>query len=563
LLVLILLGGVFWCGCQWPATPQWVSSSRTMPWARIQNYAESSSAPRSATASSGRLPAKPQMPAWIYLAFIVGSSVFLSLVDRWRVEIARRFARENHLALPRIVTQPLVLRRHLLLALAGCIALAVYGSLVPFHARPQTWPAALREFGDGLVRPLSFGSKTDWATNVLLFVPIGFLATGAALGRVASDRRRALLPPAIVAGCTLLSLAVEFGQLWVADRFCSQNDIVAESLGGLVGVSLWLVSGSTVATWLDAFRTQRRPRERLERLLQVYLGAVLVWVVLPLDLTLRPAEIWDKFQAGRINLIPFSDLQWTTAGAVGWLEKLLLLLPLGALAALWRWPRADSVRPLGRALLLGAGLIASLEACQLLVFSRTCSTTDVVSGLAAIAAGWALARWRLHPAAIDSGPRSGWLALAVVAVGFWAALAAVFCLPFDRITSSAEAAQRWQALWSTPMLATFQSGAISNALAEALRKTLLFGTSGALVGLLARPFAPGSPQRTPAILCAMGLQIALPLAIEFAQLWLPPHQPELGDVLLGTIGGGLGMVGVLTADRDLSIAAPDLKDGRR
>ena len=35
------------------------------------------------------------MPAWIYLAFIAGCSVFLTLLDRWRIEIGRRFTREN------------------------------------------------------------------------------------------------------------------------------------------------------------------------------------------------------------------------------------------------------------------------------------------------------------------------------------------------------------------------------------------------------------------------------------------------------------------------------------
>src|SRR5207302_6918562 len=139
--------------------------------------------------------------------------------------------------------------------------------LVPLHWAPKTWPVAVDQLWDVLRRPPTFESRTDWGTNVLLFVPIGFFATGLLLGRRSSDRRRAVALPLVVGSCVLLSISIEFAQLWTNDRTCSQNDILAEGVGGLVGSIGWLLFGSRVIRWMDAWAEARRPRQRLERFL--------------------------------------------------------------------------------------------------------------------------------------------------------------------------------------------------------------------------------------------------------------------------------------------------------
>ena len=59
--------------------------------------------------------------------------------------------------------------------------------------------------------------------------------------------------------------------------------------------------------------------------------------------------------------------------------SLLILAPLGALAAVWRWPQRDGVRRLGEALLLGGGLVIAIETSQVLVLSRITSITEVMN----------------------------------------------------------------------------------------------------------------------------------------------------------------------------------------
>lgn len=505
-----------------------------------------------------------RMPAWICLAFILGSSVFLTLLDRWRIEIGRRFSRDIESALPQRANRPHVLQRHLLVALVCCVALAIYGSWVPFQWRAETWPNAFHRLALLLREPLDFNSKTDWATNVLLFVPIGFLATGLALGRISSDRRRALVPPLVVAAAIALSLLVEGGQLWLADRVSSQNDVVAESLGGLIGASAWFVSGSSVAAWLATFQTYHRPRQRLERMLEVDALAVWAWLVMPLDLTLRPAEIYDKWKAGRINLLPFADWSWTLDEGMRFTEQTLLLLPLGVLAALWRWPREESVRPLGKSLLLGTGLLALFEASQLLVYSRTSSITDIATGLVGLTAGWALARWRLTTPPLETMAerwQSSGSALAL-AVLYGLLVAAVMCLPYERVASAHEIAQRWQTLIATPPLTAFQAGDVTNAVSEALRKLLLFGATGALLGTAVRPFPPGTRHRRGMLVAAILMAAMLAVGIEFCQLWLVPHVPEFSDVLIGGLGCAAGLFSVLAVavfrESEQSSNAPSL-----
>ncbi len=499
-----------------------------------------------------------RMPAWIFLLFALGGAVLLSLLDRWRVEIGRRFGVGGPSPAAPRRTPPHTRQRYLLAALACSVFLAVYGSLVPLRWKEQTASQAARQFADVLQQPLNLSSKTDWATNVLLFVPIGFLATGVTLGRMSSDRRRMLVPPLVVLGCAALSLAVEYGQLWVVGRECSQNDIVAECLGGLLGAAAWLGCGSSVAAWLDVFGANRRPRQRLERLLEVYLLAIAALSLLPLDLTLRPAEIYHKWQEGRITLLPLADLKLTVKGVVQLLEENLLLMPLGVLAAIWRWPRETDVRPLGRSLLLGLAMLASCELAQLLVYSRHNSTTDLVTGLAGIAAGWGLARWRLWGAPLDSEPARRRMRCCVLAIAAVHALllAVVFWLPFDRVSTSAEVGQRWNALLSTPLLAVFQQGEISNAVAEVFRKVLLFGSLGGLLATAALTHPARSVLRRRALFGAATFAALAAIGIEFGQLWLPPHVPDWSDVLLAFAGCGGGVLSILALTSRRKDAAP-------
>ena len=54
----------------------------------------------------------------------------------------------------------------------------VYGSLIPFELRPHTLPEAWDAFLH--IRYLNLGvvSRADWIANIVLYIPLGFLAVG-------------------------------------------------------------------------------------------------------------------------------------------------------------------------------------------------------------------------------------------------------------------------------------------------------------------------------------------------------------------------------------------------
>lgn len=268
-------------------------------------------------------------------------------------------------------------RGGLLAAAVLFTAFAIYGSLVPFHFRPLAWHTALERFREVAGSQVGIGSRGDWAANILLFVPLGFFW----LGTMAANRSRwaavvgavVLIP--LLAG---LSAAIEFTQLWFPPRVSSQLDIVANTTGTAAGVGLWLLFGPAVACRL---RGTRRLSGPVEWLLAAYLVGRILYSIVPLDVTIRPGELYEKLKEGRVLVVPFARHFDSAAEAVLHLgSSVLLAVPLGALASLWLRRRPEEGSPLGKACMLGVALVASIEAAQVLVYSQDADMTDLVLG---------------------------------------------------------------------------------------------------------------------------------------------------------------------------------------
>src|SRR5438034_3586225 len=130
------------------------------------------------------------------------------------------------------------------LATLAYAAFVVYGSLVPldFHYRPLV--AAWDAFLQTPYLHLDVGSRADWVANILLYIPLGFFATG---WLAAASRSRGVAASFVVFGlCVLVAVGVEFTQLFFPPRTFSLNDIVAEIIGSALGIALWLSAGERV-----------------------------------------------------------------------------------------------------------------------------------------------------------------------------------------------------------------------------------------------------------------------------------------------------------------------------
>jgi glycopeptide antibiotics resistance protein len=418
------------------------------------------------------------------------------------------------------------------LAALAYTAFVIYGSLVPLAFRAMPWDEAVARFASIPFLKLGIGSRADWVANLLLFIPLTFSWMGA-LSAGGGRLRGAFAALALIPAAILLSLGIEFTQLFFPQRTVSQNDILAESLGGLIGVLVWWGTGSRFVDWMLSWQHTHARAALAERLAWVYLAGVLVYNVLPLDLTLSLVEIFHKWREGKVNLIPFGRLPDDAAYALYEIATdALIWVPL---ALLWR---LDGTRSAWRAWGMTMATAAVLETMQLFVYSRISDVTDLFTAAAGAALG-SLAGGRLaaREAPVSRvSPWSAWLPF-VLAGGWAAALLFVFWFPFDFRTDGAFVKSRLDFVQRVPFEA-YYLGTEFRAITEVLHKTLFFAPLGGLLawGVARQPWR----WRSPLFALAMLVLVVLPAVIELGQVMLPHKIVDLTDWLLASMGGIAG-----------------------
>jgi glycopeptide antibiotics resistance protein len=414
----------------------------------------------------------------------------------------------------------------------------VYGSLVPLEYRAMPLDRALAAFRHIPFLDLGMGSRADWVANLLLFVPLAFLWQGVVwprglAGRIASS---ALLWPMLVAA----SVAIEFTQLYFPPRTVSQNDILAEAIGGALGMAAWWLWGPALWRWVRDWRAARGVSGLAERLLWAYLAVLFGYNLLPLDLTLSPVEVYHSWKEGKVVLIPF---QYPVQGLAEWLYAFAVDTAVWVpVSALW----VISGRKDGAHAWVWAVLAAlALEVAQLFVYSRVADTTDLLT--AALGAGLgvlAAARWRPAIASPTPARRNRRLALGLTAFALVAlGLAAVFWYPFDFRLDSAFLRQRMALLRQVPF-ENYYFGTEYRAITELMHKVGFFIPLGVALAY-ARSGLAASPLRSLFDLAAAAALLATGLAIELGQLALPGKYPDSTDWALESLGGLGGYLAAL------------------
>ena len=404
----------------------------------------------------------------------------------------------------------------------------IYGSLVPLQYVDRSWGDAVRAFQRIPFLSVGIDSRADWVANLLLFIPLAFLA--AISVQVKGGWGRRLLTIALLAGAaSLLAVAIEFTQLFFPQRTVSQNDIVAEGIGALVGLALYGVLGERFEVWFDGFWHRQRQHDRVVKLLQAYLMTLLFFSVLPLDLTLSPVDIFHKWKEGRVVLLPFSGLKgdWSqavyeTATDIG------IWIPVGML---WTLKAQITAR---RVMLMGLGAATVIEFLQLFVYSRVSDLTDIMLAGAGAVTGWALVKilgYRIFQVVdwLDRYRPALW--------GLWAMLTVgVFWFPFNFNGAGLNESAAIAAFTRVPF-STYYFTTEFHAINELLRKMGFFLPGGLLLGL--RRVDVASLSRYPNLL-PLGLLVCFSFGIETGQLALPGKFADLTDAVLESLGGALG-----------------------
>ena len=430
--------------------------------------------------------------------------------------------------------------RFSILALAIAYTLfAIYGSLVPLNFQHHSLREAFEAFSNIRYLDLKIGNRADWVANILLFIPLAFFWCGVlwpARGLVV----RVLIALWVLIACFGLSVAIEFVQFYFPPRTVSLNDILAESIGAVVGVIAWCIFGRRLSEWLAGWRSARGSLALSGRLLYLYIFVLFTYNLLPLDLTLSPIEIFHKWREGRVVLIPFSFVFANQAEAwYGLLTDALIWTPV---AFLWRLsPPTVRLTPL-----LAVILIATLlEFLQLFVYSRVSDTTDIIT--AAIGAGmgtWLSGHWagqarKATRAGIASRSQDWlWLCFLLLWIGL---LAAIFWYPFDFQTGRAFITERLQSLNRVPF-ETYYYGTEYRAVTEVLHKVGFFIPLGLLLALGVAQIRHYFWRQ----IAGWGALIVIGLVafgIELGQLFLPGKFADITDWALEFLGGLTGYVG--------------------
>lgn len=266
------------------------------------------------------------------------------------------------------------------------VAFVVYGSLVPLDFTPLPLHQAWQTFRQAPFLQLGVESRADWVANGVLYVPMGLLGARA-LAALAGPWAGGVL--AVVAGA-LLALSVEFAQVFFPPRTVSQNDLLAEGLGTVLGV----LAAGLLAPWLARWRTAwQQDRTRWLHLgLWAYALLYGLYALFPFDLLISRQELADKLASANWGWViarpddlsvPRALLQWTVEAVLS-LPLGLLLVTAGRPQQAWR-----------RGAMVGLVLGVVLELAQLFIATGISQGASLVSrALGAGIGAWAWSVWQ-------------------------------------------------------------------------------------------------------------------------------------------------------------------------
>ena len=265
--------------------------------------------------------------------------------------------------------------------LAVSVGVAVFGEAVLPLYRQTIEPWAMGGPGDRLAEALSrvrLGAPWVWPwADLLLFLPAGLLGV-AALVEAGVDTSRSALRLTAASVPAFLLAEVAHGALGV------------EIFLGVVIVHVLAVgAGAWAATrGLPVFSRQFRGGHRPAVLLSLLAAWLFLWSARPY----MPARSWgaiiDKWTGEWWIPLRFLGSRMDMFSVVDVVIGFFLLLPLGALLAVWPLRRRGPWAGVLPALYLAAGL----EVGQTLVAGRTVDMTDFLVQAAGVVVGWVIVR---------------------------------------------------------------------------------------------------------------------------------------------------------------------------
>lgn len=252
------------------------------------------------------------------------------------------------------------------------VVFVVYGSLVPLEFVPLPLEVAWDKFRSIQLLDVGLQGRGDWVSNGVLYVPIGFLTFR--LLWDGSGMPQFLAASLSLAFAALLAVGVEFVQVYFPGRTVSLNDLFAECIGGVAGVSLAAGMRHQLLRLDAAWRRLALPQV-MNFGLMIYASFYFLFSFFPFDFVLSATELKAKLDSGAWGLLfadDFNSNGWLLAAAK-LIAEVLAVIPIGILLSRLM-PSASRYSTVGYGLLLGI----ALEVGQFFVFSSLAQGVSVI-----------------------------------------------------------------------------------------------------------------------------------------------------------------------------------------
>jgi len=412
----------------------------------------------------------------------------------------------------------------------GYAAFVVYGSLVPLAFRYRPLGEAWAAFVQTPYLQLDVGSRADWVANILLYIPLGFLARGWLAARMRA------VPASVLAWTlsALLAIAVEFTQLFFPPRTVSLNDLLAEWIGAGLGIALWHSAGERLAElWNDVLRGGQRGGRAL---IALYTTAYVGFSLFPYDFLVSATELAQKLASPGSSAFLFTESCGSGLSCgLKLLAEVLTAAPLGAFLGM--------VAPAGRKPSLagafgwGALLGMVIEGLQTFLASGISQGSSILARGLGMALGLAIHRFFRKEWLIEYRAQSKIVALSALPL-YLVLLLAMTGFFTSNLESGWSALAKLQQVRFLPFYYHYFTSET-----QAMYSLLLHAGAYAPIGLMLWILRDGQGDETSLWLSALAA-FAAAGAMESLKLFLEGRRPDPTDTLIAAAAAALACFAV-------------------
>ena len=411
----------------------------------------------------------------------------------------------------------------------------IFGSLVPFNVNQLPLADAVQAFYD--LKKFDFGivHRSDWFTNFLLFMPLSYLLL-LVIKRPKTRLLRVFQLILLCAGLMLVSIGIEFAQLFLNERVSSFKDVFAQLLGMLLSYVVYLFTRIKVIQMVNKLN-RHGGKNKWITYANGTLAILVIYSLMPLDLSISPVEIYNKWQQDRISIIPFASFTFSiNEGVFGIASDIFLW---GFIA--WLYIKSGRYNA-GYILKLCLVYALGIELAQLLVLSRYTDTTDIVSALIGAAIALKLFSKQSNSEAKSAQLNSqSHLSFSLFgqesALVLWCLMLFFFAVyPLELVQSKTVLFSNFQGFFSVPLTTYWREGPLQ-AVTQLLRKVLLVVPLGLLLASISDKYTLTKHHRMMVYLLA----VAFLFGLELLQVFIVNKVAVASDVALNLLGLYLGV----------------------